>query len=174
MKGLSLLTTLFFVVFLSGCFSTTGEIRGKMFYLEHDFTAALVDDDWQVIQQEKGVRYGAPYVSSVYEISFNHKKSNGMIGVNSFILSEVGQARSLEIHAEDAIARWEGIKLSQRMIKVDGIEAIEVVMSGKYMAKYIFLKKGQNGYEIVYTNTPTYFDEYLSVFDKFVETFKTL
>jgi hypothetical protein len=174
MNSLKLTATLIAFFLLSACITTTGEIKGNTFYLENNFAIGLLNDDWTVLRQQKGIVNGRYYENTSYKISFTHKKSNGSIGVNSFVMSEAGQARSLEIHADGILSGFGGIKLSQKMVKVDGIEAVELILSGNKMAKFIFLKKGKMGYLLVYTNTPTYFDQNLADFDKFVETFKTL
>jgi hypothetical protein len=166
------LTALLLFLSLPGCLVTTGEIRGNKFFVQDDFTVDLPNSEWEVVRQQVFVDLGIRRPNSVFEVSFNHKKSNGFIGVNSMKMTEVDQARSLEVHADGAVTSMSGIKLSQRMIKVDGIDAIEVVISGKYMRKYIFLKKGSAGYELIYMNTPAYFDQYLGDFDTFVGSFR--
>jgi hypothetical protein len=145
-----------------------------MFYLENSFTVYLLDEDWMAVRQQKGVVNGKYYQNTNYNISFNHKKSNGTIGVVSYVMNEVGQARTLEIHADALATSIGGIKLSQRMTTVDGLDGVELVMSGDQMGKYIFLKKGRMGYLLAYTNTAAYFDQYLPVFESFLGTFKTL
>lgn len=172
MQLMKYLLGLFALLFLHGCLVTTGEIKENRFFIENDFSVDLLDNSWEVVRQQVRVDLGIRRSNTVYEISFRHKNSNGTIGVNSFELDNVGNARSIDIHADDAVARWGGIKLSQKMIKIDRIDAVELVISGKYMVKYIFFKKGGKGYELVYINTPTYFDEYLGVFEKFIGTFK--
>ena len=169
------ITTIAAVFFLlSACITTTGEINGNAFYLDNNFTVSLMNGDWTVLRQQKGVVNYQYYENTAYQISFSHKKSNGLIGVHSFVMSEVGQARSLEVHADSIASEFGGMKLSQRMIKVDGIDAVELLLSGNKMAKLILLKKGKMGFLLAYTNTPAYFDQSLSEFDKFIATFKTL
>ncbi|MBI4686378.1 MAG: hypothetical protein HY756_01120 [Nitrospirae bacterium] len=172
MQRIRLSLLLLTLLFLTACVTTTGEIKGNQFYLENYFNITLLDSDWEVVRQQTWVQYGVKKSNTMYEISFRHKKSNGIIGVNSYWLDEVGKTQSLDIHANEAVAEFGGMKLSQKIIKVDGIDAVELVISGNYMFKYIFLKKGDKGYGIIYRNTPAYFDEYLSVFDKFVGTFR--
>jgi hypothetical protein len=162
------------LLFLAGCFVTTGEIRNNKFFVENEFTVDLLGSEWEVVRQQVFVDIGIRQPNTVYEISFEHKKSNGFIGVNFLELDEVNRARSLEVHADEAVSTSSAMKLSQKLIKIDGIDAIEVVVSGKYMMKYIFMKKDAKGYELVYRNTPAYFDQYLGDFDKFVGTFRVL
>lgn len=157
--------------FLTGC--VVGEIRDHSFYLKNDFTVQLLDEDWQVIRQTKDP-LNPKIQSSRDKIAFAHKKSNGYISANSFMLSDISQARPLSVHVDAAVANWRGMKLSEQQTKIDGVDAVEVVISSSRMVKWVFMKKGNWGYELVYSNTPAYFDEYLGVFDKFVETFKTL
>lgn len=169
-KLLGILSVFVLVFLLQGCAGTTGAIRGNQFYLEGNFAVDLLNEDWEIVRQ----KYDLGIASSPFEIAFVHKKSNGEIGINSFKLDEVFKARSLEVVADEAVARWSGIKLSQKFIKISGNDAVEIVISGHYMVKLIFLKKKDSGYWLLYKNTPTYFDEYLEVFDKFVKKFITL
>lgn len=174
MHSIKYLFYCYFLLLLTGCAititttgTTTGEIKGNTFYLKNNFSVDLLDDDWEVVRQ----RGGYP----VDEISFLHKKSNGRIRVNFVELNEIEQKRPLDVIADAIVADKGVLKLSQKMIKIDGIDAIEFVLSGgNYMHKYILLKKDKSAYEIQYTNTATYFDEYLGVFDKFVSSFKIL
>jgi hypothetical protein len=156
---------------LTGC--VVGEIRDNSFYLKNDFTIQLLNEDWKVIRQTRA-SLNPSVVYSRDKIAFAHKKSNGYVSINSFILSDVSQARPLSVHVDAAVAYWRGMKLSEKQTQIDGIDAVEVIISSSRMIKWVFMKKGDRGYELVYSNTPAYFDEYLGVFDKFVETFKTL
>ncbi len=163
---------------LVGCLVTVGEIRDSTFYYEDYFSAKILDNDWEVIRQQKQTGdplfptlYPTRYSSS-YQISFAHKKSNGFIGVIVSQLSEVGKQRSLDIIADSVISQFEGMKLSQKTSTVDGIEAIEVIESGKKMMKLIIFKTGDLVYYVTYSNTPTFFDQYLTVFDKFISDMK--
>ncbi len=153
-----------------GCTTTTGMIQDNRFSVEQDFSVALLDSDWQVGRQTVFRDGIITRQNTQWPISFSHKNSNGFVGVRSFQMNEVGQARSLEVWADNMVANSGGLKLSQKSVKIDGNEAIELVISGTYMAKQIFLKKGDKGFFIVYSNSPAYFDQYLDVFDKFVET----
>lgn len=156
---------------LTGC--AVGEITGDSFYLEKDFTVKLLNDDWQVIRQTRAPLNPAVKYSP-FKISFAHKKSNGYIAADSFEMNEVSQARSLRVHADNVVAQWRATKLSEKETKIDGIDAIEVVMSNERIIKWVFMKKDKIAYVLMYNNTSKYFDEYLEVFDKFVESFKTL
>jgi hypothetical protein len=162
------------LVVLPACITTTGEIKGNAFYLDGNFTVDMLDDDWVPSRQQAGVANGRYFENTHFEISFNHKNSNGFIGVNAFEMSDAVQARSLEVTADGIVANSEGMKLSQKMMKVDGVDAVELIISGKEMAKYVFLKKGKMGYILTYSNTPTYFDQNLATFEKFLGSFKAL
>ncbi len=157
---------------LTGCLVTTGDIRDNRFFVEDDYAIDLLDSDWEVERQKVLVDGSYRRESSPFDIAFQHKKSNGVIGVGSMDLDNVMKDRSLEVHAEDMVAQFQGIKLSERKITIDGVDAIELIISGNYMIKYIYLKTNDRGYFLLYRNTPTYFDEYLGTFDTFVETFK--
>jgi hypothetical protein len=171
MQNMRILAVCLAFVCLTGC--VVGEISNGIFYLEDDFSVHLLDDDWQVIRQTRAP-LNPNVVYSRDEIAFEHKKSNGFISVNSFALSDIDQSRTLSIHADAAVASARGMKLSEKQTKIDGIDAVEVIISGARMVKWVFMKKGEKGYRLMYSNTPAYFDQYLGVFDKFVETFKTL
>ena len=162
------------LVVLPACITTTGEIKGNVYYLDGNFTVDMLDDDWVALQQRAGVVDGRYFENTHFEISFNHKKSNGFIGVNAFEMNNAVQARSLEVTADSIVANSDGMKLSQKMMKVDGLDAVELIISGKEMGKYVFLKKGKMGYILMYSNTPTYFDQNLATFEKFIASFKTL
>lgn len=157
-------------LWLPGCVSTTGEIQGNRFVMSHNFTVEVLDSDWEVIRQQTMDDMGIHRESSVFEVAFKHKKSNGFIGINSMVMDAVDQARPLEVHAEETVARL-GMKLSQEIIKINNKDAMQLVCSGTYMTKHIFVKNGNMAYELVYQNTKTYFDQYLPVFDQFVRTF---
>ncbi len=167
-------------LFLVGCLVTIGEIKDNTFYFEDYFSARILDNDWEVIRQQKDI--GDPLFpalmparyNSSYQISFAHKKSNGFIGVMANKLSEVGKQRSLDIIADSVISQFEGMKLSEKKITVDGIEAIEVIESGKKMMKLLIFKTGDVVYYVNYSNTPTFFDQYLPVFDRFVLDMKII
>jgi len=162
-----------FLLLLAGCASTTGEIRDNRFYVAQGFSVDLLNDEWQVTRQTVNPMNAPSFrVNTPWQISFSHKNSNGFIGVTSFMMNELGQARSLDVWADNLVANSGGMKLSQKNVKIDGIDAIELVTSGKYMVKQVFLKKEKKAYRMVYSNSPTYFDQYLGVFDKFVETFR--
>jgi len=171
MKDIRILVVGLAIACFTGC--VVGEIRDNSFYLQDDFTVQLLNEDWQVIRQTRAP-LNPRVVYSRDKIAFSHKKSNGFISVNSFALSDIDQARALSIHADAAVASWRGMKLSENLTKIDGIDAVEVVISGARMVKWVFMKKDAQGYRLMYSNTPAYFDEYLGVFDKFVETFKLL
>ncbi len=162
-----------FLLLLTGCASTTGEIRENRFYVAQDFSVGLLNDEWQMTRQTVN-HLNAPSFreNTPWPISFSHKNSNGFIGVRSYTLNELGQARSLEVWADSLVANSGGMKLSQRNVKIDGNDAIELVTSGQYMMKQVFLKKGKKAYRMVYSNSPAYFDQHLGVFDTFVETFR--
>ena len=159
-------------VLLSACISTTGEIKENRF-VDQDFSVGLLNDEWQVARQ-KVYHLNAPSLreNTPWAISFSHTKSNGFIGVGAFDMNELGQARSLEVWADNLVANSGGLKLSDRSVKIDGNEGLELVVSGKYMAKWIIMKKGKKMYRMVYSNSPTYFDQSLAVFDGFVQTFR--
>ena len=161
---------MFFLISISGCVSTTGEIQGNRFVMSRNFSVGVLDSDWEIIRQQTSDDMGIHRESSVFEVAFKHKKSNGFIGINSMVMDAVDQARPLEVHAEETVARL-GMKLSQDMIKINNTDAMQLVCSGTYMTKLIYLKNGNVAYELVYQNTKTYFDQYLPVFDQFVKTF---
>jgi len=171
MQNIRILFVCLAFVCFTGC--VVGQIRNDMFYLEDEFSVHLLDNDWKVIRQTRAP-LNPNVVYSRDRIGFAHKKSNGYISVNSFVLSDIDQSRTLSIHADAAVASWHGMKLSEKQTKIDGIDAVEVIISGARMVKWVFMKKDEKGYRLMYSNTPAYFDEYLGVFDKFVETFKTL
>lgn len=172
MNVLKLFWILLLVGVLSSCLVTTGEIKDKRFFIENDYAVDILDSDWEVERQEVFVDGNYRRENSPFDIAFQHKKSNGVIGVGSFDLDNVMKDRSLEVHAEEIVAQLEGIKLSERNIAIDGVDAIELIVSGNYMVKYIYLKTKDRGYFFLYRNTPTYFDDYLGTFDGFVKTFK--
>jgi hypothetical protein len=173
MRAIRCSLLLLLALLMSGCLITTGAIQGDRFSVAQDFSVQMLDGDWEPVRQNSWLdRNYIRRWNTSYAISFQHKKSNGFIGVRSYDMDEVGQARSLEVWADSIVAGSGGLKLSQKMIKVDGMDAIELVISGNYMNKCIALKKGKKAYLLLYSNYPTYFDEYLGVFDKFVGTFK--
>jgi hypothetical protein len=165
-----------FLLLLIGCVSTTGDIRGDRFYVAQDFSVGVLNDEWEVTRQKVNHMIAAnapiPRENTQWPISFSHKNSNGFIAARSYELNELGQARSLEVWADSIVAGSGGIKLSQRTIKVDGNDALELVTSGQYMMKQVILKKRKKFYKIVYSNSPAYFDQQLAVFDGFVGTFR--
>ncbi len=174
---LSILPSLAILLFvLAGCITTTGEIRENRFYVDQVFSVAIIDSDWQVTRQRVNhltqPNAAFPRENTPWAISFSHKRSNGFIAVMSFELTELGQARSLEVWADNLVANSGGLKLSERSVKIDGNDAVELVISGSHMIKQVILKKGKRAYRIVYSNSPAYFDQYLAVFDGFVETFR--
>lgn len=171
MKSIRMMIVLLALLFNVGC--VVGEIKNNAFYLRNNFTVQLLNDDWQVIRQTIDPFF-PNRVNTHDKIAFAHKKSNGYISVTSMILGDIDQARPLSIHADAAVAGWRGLKLSEKQTKIDGVDAVEVVISGAYMVKWVFMKKGVKGYRLTYSNTPAYFDEHLGVFDKLVESFKTL
>jgi hypothetical protein len=171
MKNIRISFFCFALFCLAGC--VVGEITGDRFYLKSDFTVKLLNEDWQVIRQKREPLNPA-VTNSAIKIAFVHKKSNGYIGAESFVLNDVDQARSLRVHADAVVASWHATILSEKETKIDGIDAIEVVMSNSRIIKWVFMKKGNHAYALLYYNTPKYFDEYLDVFDEFVESFKTL
>jgi hypothetical protein len=166
----------FCLLVCAGCISTTGEIKENRFYLTQDFSVELLNDEWQITRQQVNhmIQPNAPIAreNTPWPISFSHRKSNGFIAARSYELTEVGQARSLEVWADAIVANSGGVKLSERTIKVNENEALELVISGSYMMKQVLLKKENKAYRIVYTNSPAYFDQSLNVFDRFVETFR--
>ena len=164
------------LLLLSGCISTTGEIRESRFYLDQDFSVGLLNSDWEMTRQKVNrlVQPNAPIAreSTPWPISFSHKKSNGFIAAKSYALTELGQARSLEVWADSIVAGSGGLKLAERSVRIDGSDALEIVISGQYMTKQVILKKGKKSYRLVYSNSPAYFDENLGVFDEFVGSFR--
>jgi hypothetical protein len=175
-------TFLVFCIFLLvfGCVRTVGDIRDNTFYYEDNYSVELPGDEWQIIRQQ--VKPGDPLFPSInpprysssYQISFDHKKSGGFIGVTASKLTDIGKQRSLDVIADVIFSQSEGVKLSQNKVTVDGIEAIEDVHSGKKLVKLIVFKTDDMLYYVGYANTPTYFDQYLPVFDKFVSSMKVL
>lgn len=174
MKTKHIIMIFFLLIAVTGCLTTTGEIQGNHFLVSKDFQIDLLDSEWEPVRQQVFTDIGIRRENMPSEIVFRHKKSNGVIGVNSMELDTVAQERPLEVHAENALVNHGEMKLSEKVLTVAGFDAIELVISGKYMTKYIFLKSGQKGYEIYYKNTPTYFDQYLDAFDRFVQTFVLL
>jgi hypothetical protein len=164
-----------FFMLLAACISTTGEIKENRF-IDQDFSVGLLNDEWQVTRQKVNhmVQPNAfvQRENTPWALSFSHTKSNGFIGVGAYDLNELGLARSLEVWADNLVSNSGGLKLSDRSIKIDGSDALELVVSGKYMVKWIIMKKGKKAYRMVYSNSPTYFDQSLAVFDGFVETFR--
>jgi len=157
-----------------GCTTTTGVIQNNSFSVENSFSVGLLDNDWQVERQKVFSDGVIKRQNTPWAIGFSHTKSSGFIGVYAWQLSEIDQARSLDIIADSIVANSGGLKLSQKTVKVDGYDAIELVTSGTYMKKQILFKKGDRGYLLRYSNSPTYFDQYLNVFDSLVGTFKVL
>lgn len=168
------------LLLLIGCVKTVGDIRDNKFYDGDSFSVDLLGDDWEIMRQK--MTPGDPLFPSLhparystnYEISFAHKKSSGFIGVDVRPLSDVGKQRSLDIIADSVVSDLEGVKLSQKKVTVDGIDAIEVVQSGKRLLKVLIFKTGEKIFYVQYTNTPAYFDQNLPVFDKFVASMKIL
>jgi hypothetical protein len=164
------------LLLLAGCVTTTGDIKENRFNVENDFSVGLLDSDWEVTRQKVNplVQPNAafPRENTPWQISFSHKKSNGFVAIRSYELNEVGQARPLDVWADGLVASSGGLKLSERSVKIDGSDAVELVISGQYMSKQVLLKKGKKAYRIVYSNSPSYFDQYLGVFDTFVESFR--
>lgn len=176
MNSIKYLFCCYFLLLLTGCaIITTGEIKGNTFYLKNNFSVDLLDDDWEVVRQKLVADPQTVRQNTINEIAFLHKKSNGWIRVNFYELNEIGQKRPLDVLADAAVAQPGVMILFKKMTKIDGVDAVEFVVSeGNFMHKYIILKKDESAYEIEYKNTSTYFDEYLGVFDKFVSSFKIL
>jgi hypothetical protein len=168
------------LILMIGCIKTVGEIKDNKFFYEDNFSVDLLDDEWQVLRQQ--MRQADPLFpqiqparySSSYQIRFAHKKSNGFIGVDATPLTEVGKQRSLDVLVDAVVSKLEGVKLSQKKIMIGGIEAVEVVQSSKEMMKVIIFKTSEMVYYVVYTNTPSFFDTYLPIFDKFMMSLKVL
>jgi hypothetical protein len=130
---------LILLLLLAGCVKTTGDIKENRFNVENDFSVGLLDNDWEVVHQKVNplVQPNAAVQreNTPWQISFSHKKSNGFVGAGSWELNEVGQALPLDVWADGLVANSGGLKLSERSVKIDGNDAIELVISGKYMSK---------------------------------------
>ncbi|UCF80835.1 MAG: hypothetical protein JSV08_10110 [Acidobacteriota bacterium] len=136
------------------------------------FQGKMLGDDWS---HKKG---GGAFSVRNAEITFYHKKSNGWISVNSFSIDEDYREKPVEANVENFLWINREIELSRKSITVDGHNVIWLEAEDEkkyYKAVNVYVRlSDEYACWITYGNTPSFFSEFLSVFEGFLQDFKIL